>query len=168
MMVAFTPCSDQLSLSSRSSHGAVCLSMCVCVERKTTCDHQLGCQGAFSAQLNRVVKGDVHSNECPVGRDDGRGQKCLEAETLSQGGPEGWPAITKSPKCPNEHARVPALAPPITSEFAKKALGYSIGTEAYSCASAKRGWPKETHAVRTRWGMRKWPTSAVSKIAHRA
>lgn len=42
VMVALTPCSDWLSLSTRSSHGLL-----VCVWRKTTCDRQLGFRCVF-------------------------------------------------------------------------------------------------------------------------
>lgn len=47
VMVALTPCSDWLSLSTRSSHGVL-----VCVWRKTTCDRQLGVKVRFLAIFN--------------------------------------------------------------------------------------------------------------------
>jgi len=73
VMVALTPCSDWLSLSTRSSHGVL-----VCVWRNTTCGRQLGVQVCFLPILMRCEmwgEGVVHRNEC------GRGQQqCREAE----------------------------------------------------------------------------------------
>lgn len=55
VMVALTPCSDWLSLSTRSSHGVL-----VCVWRKTTCDRQLGFRCVFCPY-------------CLIGRETGEG-----------------------------------------------------------------------------------------------
>ena len=78
-MVALAPCSDQLYLSSRSSHG---MFEYVCGRGKA---HAIthwasGAFSAFRSFLTGCEGGRFIPTKSPLGRNGRRGQGCLEAE----------------------------------------------------------------------------------------